>query len=107
MREGARPLLCELHAHTTTLFECGEMRRETSRVSFLMCPFCVRAPSSVLATHPFRTPPDATSGVTVRASGFVPESLEVPRSLMVIGLEALKRLSDWMGAGVRFRAFGA
>jgi hypothetical protein len=26
----------------TTLFECGEMRRETSRVSFLMCPFCVR-----------------------------------------------------------------
>jgi hypothetical protein len=35
----------------TTVFECGEMRRETSRVSFLMCPFCVRAPSSVLATY--------------------------------------------------------
>src|SRR5207247_7695019 len=28
----------------------AEMRRETSRVSFLMCPFCVRAPSSELAT---------------------------------------------------------
>jgi hypothetical protein len=28
------------------------MRRETSRVSFLMCPFCVRAPSSDLATAP-------------------------------------------------------
>ena len=26
------------------------MRRETSRVSFLMCPFCVRAPSSIRAT---------------------------------------------------------
>ena len=25
--------------------------RETSRVSFLMCPFCVRALSAVLATH--------------------------------------------------------
>ena len=24
-------------------FEWGEMRREASRVSFLMCPFCVRA----------------------------------------------------------------
>jgi len=27
------------------------MRREASRVSFLMCPFCVRASSSDLATH--------------------------------------------------------
>jgi hypothetical protein len=27
------------------------MRREAPRVSFLMCPFCVRAPSSVLATQ--------------------------------------------------------
>jgi hypothetical protein len=27
------------------------MRRETSRVSFLMCPFCVRTLSSVSATH--------------------------------------------------------
>jgi hypothetical protein len=26
------------------------MRRETSRVSFLMCPFCVRILSSILAT---------------------------------------------------------
>jgi hypothetical protein len=34
----------------TTLFECGEMRRETSRVSFLMCPFCVRASLSDEAT---------------------------------------------------------
>ena len=33
------------------LLEKVEMRRETSRVSFLMCPFCVRAASSVLATH--------------------------------------------------------
>jgi hypothetical protein len=38
---------------------------------------------------------------------FRTESLEVARSLMVIGLEALKRLSDRMGAGVRFRAFRA
>jgi hypothetical protein len=28
----------------------AEMRRETSRVSFLMCPFCVRGPSSNAAT---------------------------------------------------------
>ena len=26
-------------------------RRKTSRVSFLMCPFSVRAPSSILATY--------------------------------------------------------
>jgi hypothetical protein len=25
------------------MFDCHGMRRETSRVSFLMCPFCVRA----------------------------------------------------------------
>jgi hypothetical protein len=41
-----------------------EMRRETSGVSFLTCPLCVRAPSSALATQVFRTSPDATSGVT-------------------------------------------
>jgi hypothetical protein len=29
----------------------AEMRREMSRVSFLMCPFCVRVPSSELATY--------------------------------------------------------
>jgi len=27
------------------------MRREASRMSFLMCPFCVRAPSSDLTTY--------------------------------------------------------
>jgi hypothetical protein len=32
------------------LFGPPRMRREASRVSFLMCPFCVRVPSSVLAT---------------------------------------------------------
>jgi hypothetical protein len=31
--------------------EVSMMRREASRVSFLMCPFCVRAPSSALTTH--------------------------------------------------------
>jgi hypothetical protein len=30
------------------------MRREASRVSFLMCPFCVRASSSSEATVPAR-----------------------------------------------------
>ena len=33
------------------LFERSEMRRETSRVSFLMCPFCVRGLLSVLTTE--------------------------------------------------------
>jgi hypothetical protein len=33
-----------------------EMRRETSRVSFLMCPFCVRAASSDEATGRTRAP---------------------------------------------------
>jgi hypothetical protein len=32
-------------------FEGPEMRRETSRVSFLMCPFCVRGLLSVLTTE--------------------------------------------------------
>jgi hypothetical protein len=32
------------------LLQAVEMRREASRMSFLMCPFCVRAPSSVWAT---------------------------------------------------------
>jgi hypothetical protein len=31
--------------------EAPRMRREASRVSLLMCPFCVRALSAVLATH--------------------------------------------------------
>jgi hypothetical protein len=31
--------------------EQGEMRREASRVSFLMCPFCVRALMPTRATH--------------------------------------------------------
>jgi hypothetical protein len=30
--------------------EFSRVRREASRVSFLMCPFCVRAQSSVVAT---------------------------------------------------------
>ena len=34
------------------------MGREASRVSFLMCPFCVRASSSILATHLSQTSPD-------------------------------------------------
>jgi hypothetical protein len=31
--------------------EVSMMRREASRVSFLMCPFCVRSPSSESATY--------------------------------------------------------
>src|SRR6266545_5286275 len=38
--------------------------RETSRVSFLMCPFCVRATASVLATHLCDVTRPATSAVT-------------------------------------------
>jgi hypothetical protein len=34
------------------LFEGLEMRRGTSRVSFLMCPFCVRGGLLLLATVP-------------------------------------------------------
>jgi hypothetical protein len=40
--------------------------RETSRVSFLMCPFCVRATSSALATYLCDVARPATSGVTGR-----------------------------------------
>ena len=42
------------------------MRRATSRVSFLMCPFCVRALSSILATPLRSIVRRATSGVTGR-----------------------------------------
>jgi hypothetical protein len=48
------------------------MRREASRVSFLMCPFCVRALSSVLATRSLKHPSDARTAEPATA-GYDPE----------------------------------
>jgi hypothetical protein len=57
------------------------MRREAPRVSFLMCPFCVRAPSSDLTTTPLDNARPATSGQTevARSGTLRPLPLQPPR----------------------------
>jgi hypothetical protein len=44
------------------LLQAVEMRRETSRVSFLMCPFCVRALVSPSTTGSVSASPYRRSG---------------------------------------------
>jgi hypothetical protein len=50
------------------LNEAPTMRREWSRVSFLMCPFCVRAPLLALTTPPGTGPLRRRSWQTRRRS---------------------------------------
>jgi hypothetical protein len=39
-----RAIIRDTDSPANWVVAAAEMRRETSRVSFLMCPFCVRAP---------------------------------------------------------------
>jgi hypothetical protein len=45
-----RAIIRDVFLMQIRLFEAIEMRREMSRVSFLMCPFCFRGLLSVLTT---------------------------------------------------------
>jgi hypothetical protein len=46
-----RAIIRDTDSPANWLLQAAEMRRETSRVSFLMCPFCVRAPVPSSTTH--------------------------------------------------------
>jgi hypothetical protein len=83
------------------------MRREASRVSFLMCPFCVRALSSVLATPLRSIVRRATSGVTGRcgATDYTGYDPELPVTACVLALPHLtsRRATGVSCAGERKR----